>query len=130
MISTVQRAPFDKMYGKKVMHLKDNFNITLIIKIVLAKFSCFWFLWLFLFGIYCSYHCYFDGNCHPMSALLTWRHNATEQTIFREINKIDRRIQICIFLMNLIEDMWSCYWLRISHGHTVKHKYLYMYTGG
>lgn len=34
LISTVQRAPFDKMYGKKVLHLKDNFNTTLIIKIV------------------------------------------------------------------------------------------------
>lgn len=34
LISTVQRAPFDKMYGKKVLHLKDNLNITLIIKIV------------------------------------------------------------------------------------------------
>lgn len=34
LISTVQSAPFDKMYGKKVLHLKDNFNITLIIKIV------------------------------------------------------------------------------------------------
>lgn len=36
LISTVQRAPFDKMYGKKVLHLKllHNCNITLIIKIV------------------------------------------------------------------------------------------------